>query len=431
MSLDTINKRWLILQRAITIMENSASEIADPTQKTIHCLLDGLRNFVNEQYDYFKTAPVPTDYTTEFALSVILSRAAKDLEAIERIIYQRDLHNNLVDEALNKAEQYTTSALTPAISPFFNNQRVRPLTYLQKASSIRVIPYANVAMIGVPYTCVNVLMKNSSVSRDFLAVPHEVGHYVYWHGQTVYQGVSKLHLFNAVRKSLDQFGELPNWARNWTQEIFADVYGARIAGPLIALDFQELELENRSNADLMHDDADHPLPALRPIIYTKVLERLGEEPWVTTLEQRWSNELSNRNVGDAFLPRGEKKTKKRADAEFQVDKIVEVVYKLLSEINTIEKWSPKDVVPNNCEDLFKKFESGECDPALLQPVHEMPGCATHGFNEMKQALLDESKFAEKEEGEDSGQKETREWLALLRAGGWTTGPGDTDPHGRP
>lgn len=31
-------------------------------------------------------------------------------------------------------------------------------------------------MIGVPYSCM-------SVARDHLALPHEIGHYVFWHGQ--------------------------------------------------------------------------------------------------------------------------------------------------------------------------------------------------------------------------------------------------------
>ena len=47
------------------------------------------------------------------------------------------------------------------------------LTYLQKSYETRVIPYAEVCLIGIPFTSVR-------LTEDLLAIPHEVGHYVFW-----------------------------------------------------------------------------------------------------------------------------------------------------------------------------------------------------------------------------------------------------------
>ena len=64
------------------------------------------------------------------------------------------------------------------------------------------------------------------------------------------------------------------YLRNWIEEIFADMYGCVIAGPVIALDFQDLQMDDRleefADATIDHED---PPPLIRPDTYSKVLAK--------------------------------------------------------------------------------------------------------------------------------------------------------------
>lgn len=152
------------------------------------------------------------------------------------------------------------------------------ITYFQKTPDIRVIPYAPVALIGVPFTCTQCL-------RDLLAIPHEVGHYVFWRGE-----IGGKHIYEILYEQVPRQHE---WCRRWREEVFADVYGCLLAGPTMALDFQDLMLV-KSRKRFVSGDGTHPVPALRPYIYSQVLESMELGSWVEPLDKRWQACLSER-----------------------------------------------------------------------------------------------------------------------------------------
>jgi hypothetical protein len=175
----------------------------------------------------------------------------------------------------------------------FKLEGTRLITYFQKNVSIRVIPYASVALIGIPYTTIN-------ASKDFLAIPHEVGHYLYWkgivNGHTIQQELSI-----SVPKN-------PAWCFDWLEETFADVYGCLIAGPTIALSFQDLQLR-RTPKEFIKNDEEHPVPILRPNIYNKVLKGYFGI-WGSKLDVRWNGKIGEssgkrqkRKIENAFKHR--------------------------------------------------------------------------------------------------------------------------------
>jgi hypothetical protein len=162
------------------------------------------------------------------------------------------------------------------------------------------------------------------------------------------------------------------WFFRWIEEIFADVYGCLIAGPLIALDFQDLQL-TVSKEQFTKDDGEHPAPVLRPYIYTRVLERLEEDgllplsgvpeeerlqSWSGNLEARWNGRRperrDERNVLDEFaldeptMPSGRISNIisflwnyhrfEVRDARKQVDKIADAIYDLLRDNNLVSSW---------------------------------------------------------------------------------------------
>ncbi len=147
------------------------------------------------------------------------------------------------------------------------------LTYLTHSLHVRVYPYARVAVVGVPYTCFTDV-------KGFLAIPHELGHYRFWYSKPRQilgaDGVTRTMYAN-IRE--EAFGFEPidlKGADRWIEEIFADVYGAIIGGPLAALDAIQRALQQPSHVFTDFDaDVPHPTPILRPLIYLKAIANYG------------------------------------------------------------------------------------------------------------------------------------------------------------
>ena len=264
-----------------------------PRRKTILHLLYRLKQFGNKHYEYFlrgfaeqelqETPKMPVSR----ALDIILRQLSFDLEVIWRSAIQRHVKDAVYQETLAQADALAHQALEFALDrqllePTPENDKWTVLTYLQKAATIRVIPYANVALIGVPISTLR-------EKRDYLAIPHEVGHVVYWRrmlksNKEYPRSVNRAYLPKPSSKdALD----------SWQEEIFADVFGAMVAGPVLALDFQEIEFGHEWDAFLTNDD-EHPTPARRPLLYTYVLEKRGEHEIAVKLRERWLALLQQR-----------------------------------------------------------------------------------------------------------------------------------------
>ena len=156
---------------------------------------------------------------------------------------------------------------------------------------MRVVPYAPVALIGIPISAL-------AVDRDLLAIAHEFSHFLYWNGQP---NKSESQSFNEWINTgfSDESGKL--FVGYWKEEIFADVVGCLIGGPGVALSFQDMAAEKAGNL-LLEDSGKHPTPAARPFIYIEVLRRLGIGNAATALEKRWKKILVDRLIKDAGSP---------------------------------------------------------------------------------------------------------------------------------
>lgn len=275
--------------------------------KTLKSLTQNLREFASGQFHFFydgfgvessfKLAE-SKEYPPEFVFSTLLDQVSHDLEVIQRAGDQRKCGTPEMKETLRKADKLTMDAIQQAIKRELLDAQTTVLTYFQKAASIRVIPYAPVALIGIPYTCI-------SVPRDYLAIAHEVGHYVYRHrqGNRQYMPVDRSFTNIMLDEALAQYAD-------WQEEMYADIYGALIAGPMIALSFQDLSLEH-SGEGFIKDDGDHPTPTLRPYLYNKVLHSRNTSinkwsSFASKLDTRWNAILDERN-SDRKLLREKKK----------------------------------------------------------------------------------------------------------------------------
>jgi hypothetical protein len=238
------------------------------------------RGFSNGTLNHFPALP------PENALTITLEQISYDLEALQWAVEQRrhatlDPDPNLA-WALETADKLGDAALEPARA-LFDLEGVTVVTCFQKFTEIRMIPYARVALIGLPITCIPCDKEGQRqlVARDFLAVPHEVAHYVYWHGK-VGQEPLRRYIANRIAPQMEAGSE-------WLEEIFADLYGCLVAGPPIAQSFQDLQMRV-SQERFLSDSGKHPTPLLRPELYQRVLARAfgkAGRRWAPVLAGRW------------------------------------------------------------------------------------------------------------------------------------------------
>lgn len=288
-------------QQTLTNSNGGNDQAISPNSAELVQLLDQLMAFTNRLFDYFycgfyveKNLQLSSEYPPAYVLGQILNQASSDLAVITQILNQRliDFPAQLASgqaptpqqAALARADYLAAKALAPAIDLNLV-EGGSMVTYLQKLLTIRTVPYAPVVLIGIPYTSIG-------VARDYLAIPHEIGHYVYWHGRQANQP-----LWYNLDKQLQKtaLDEAHNWVAMWQEEIFADVYGSLVAGPILAQSAQDLELST-TQQDFVGTDGEHPSPVLRPRIYLKVLSQMGDfyREWAHKLDEQWQARLRER-----------------------------------------------------------------------------------------------------------------------------------------
>lgn len=391
---------------------------------TLKPLLKCLQAYGRDQLTYFhagfstRRLEVSDDHSPESVYSIVLNQIGYDLEVLQRAVQQRASGSAAMTETLKETDKLAWLALKPAIDAGLLPADTTAVTYFQKSPVSRVIPYAHVALIGVPYSCM-------SVTRDHLALPHEIGHYVFWHGRVPGTGES---LRQALQRSaFDELKqcvtvdspEFPTWCAVWLEELFADAYGALIAGPVIALDFQDLALHN-SCEEFTISDNDHPVPILRPDIYIKVLEKAANEThrwagWATALRQRWLNRRARCGDSTAFTVNGRSIPLTHAlspngDQARPVDRLIAVVMARLAGIQS--DWSGDLSGPVQLDRLFEQQRAYL--PTLLATatadLDPVPATATQWLKRAQTAIrLNSQEFVT-----------TEVWQQQLVADGWTT-----------
>lgn len=271
---------WEKRREAVSLtMDQMAAMLPDhPAQRrqaTLENVLTALQAFGEDQVDFFldgffgsegrKFLEPSTLYSPDYVLSTTLNQITHDLNVIGRAWEQRreGFAPAITQEALAKADQIANQVLTPAIRYGLIDPAIA-VTYFQKDTNVRIIPYAPVSFIGLSLT-------GQTVPRDLLAIPHEVGHYIYRYGRVSHGPQAGCRLNAAV---LQRYSSQATWRAAWMEEIFADVYGALVAGPVMALGFEDL-LRASPRDQFIHDDGEHPVAALRLGIYLTVFAKMG------------------------------------------------------------------------------------------------------------------------------------------------------------
>ena len=240
-----------------------------------------------------------------------LRRASVDVEIIQRAIIQRKRETRDGERPLTRHGESLLIAdklVIKSLAPFeylvtgYNPQEgpINVITYYSENTHIRRLPYdRSTLLVGIAYANVSAYQDDLPAydyllkdvypadpsdfwpSYEFLAIPHEVGHFVYHHCLTYDEHGQATPIAQLVQHEREsaRFG-------HWYEEIFADVYGSFIAGPLTGMGIQGL-LISSSVRQMSRDDGEHPVPIFRPFIISEILRVLRDHP---TLPDRYRYE---------------------------------------------------------------------------------------------------------------------------------------------
>jgi hypothetical protein len=228
----------------------------------------------------------------------------------------------------------------------------------------------------------------------------------------------------------------------WLEEVFADVYGALIAGPVLALDFQELVYDN-SNLD--EDDGDHPVGAIRPFIYTDTLERIQDKNGpvfpksAQALANKWQAATKKRGKIKHFRPKkgGMDGIVTLDEARAHLHEIIEIILKLLQPMQATPWSNDSDNTDTALYGSFREDILGELErtPLTFQsqpPESDMESVTlnlennTIEWTEGKPLVKWFSLFADAHQRNLTLLPET--WSTLLEGSGWAVGGPEGDPN---
>ena len=418
-------KRWGTLETLLTALAKQYEKAAqdDPWMENMQSLTECLRLFGSSQFHFFhdgfferKNLYESQYYPKEHVMHATLDQTVYDMSLMQQAAGQRCKEH--LRPTLEKADKLAQLAINLAVE---NNllKETGVITYFDKSPRIRVIPYAPMALVAIPYTCIE-------VAEDLLAIPHEVGHYVYRHSP----GLA------AELRAHTNFHPL---VLNWLEEIFCDVYGTLVAGPVIGLDFEDLMFTD-SFAEFVTDNGVHPVPAVRPYTYITTLKKLNFEQATHCLKKEWKERLDQRQNPTTFMSATD------ADAmplEVAKDIVKTTAKQILAflfeekEIHTTQYWSKDSADLAALYPAFAKWanELPKIDPHILKDEGDEVGLTANGSGQLHnkrrkgttQTWRDwfKTKVIEKE-----SLLTARAWLPIFTSGGWVTqGPDDDGDDG--
>jgi hypothetical protein len=398
-----------------------ADLIDDLPARTFKALAACLQAFGDSQFQFFRDGfgdgrlwP-SAQYPAQYVLRTTLDQVGYDISVIDQAAQQRRDGTKKMQETLHKADQLGQLALNLAVDGGLLPQST-VISYFNKSAYVRTIPYAPLALVAVPYTA-------TSVPRDYLATPHEIGHHAYRHSPGL---LADLHNRLPIQ---------PAWCSRWQEEIFADVYGCLVAGPVVGLDFQDI-LFNHSLANFMSDDGDHPVEAIRPYTYVKVLAKLSFPNAAKALKKEWHHKLAARNSPESFVPYGEHTPISLAEAREKLEAFALQILAYLQDERGIQPqtyWSQDLAEGEALNSLYQKFAAWVRQPLDvtvpdLKEEGDEVGVVVNGQLVNKRRKGDTQTWIDAFKQQKGSQLPPEAWIPVISSDGWNVaGPHDNWP----
>jgi len=339
-------------------------------------LLRNLQRFANFQLKYIDCVDsYHSRSDINWAYSYTLQQATRDFDVISRAVDQRA--KPYYSTRLQVADAVCEELLRPAQDAGLCSSGVRVITYFNKISLARVVPYANVAFIGIPWT-------SFANDRDLLALPHELGHFIFWDERFQNDNSMPLYCRNATYSNLPLHLKVKQFEdggahqyrdtfEGWIEEMCADIIGCILVRHYISQSFVELSL-NHSDTELTEDDGEHPPPFIRPDIYVQVLKRLdgsSTSGLTQTLSKEWKKRI------DARLPHPNDQDERKGILAELMPKI-NVLYDLyLKGVKSVGKVNINSEDPNhksiaNLDDLYVSWSNWVDEVNMQSPKNQTP-----------------------------------------------------------
>jgi len=255
--------------------------------------LDNLKQFSNAALQFFldgfynkpRKLAISDEYSPPMVLKTLTTEISNDLVIFQHALHQRQLlhkhkaygESKEADDSgemtghlflLSVSDRLASAALQPAFDAGYLHKGVA-ITHMGDDFSIRLVPYYDMLLIEVPFTTGSILTEGNIIpvpGTEHLGVLHEVGHHVYRYGKVP----GTRHTFEELLTEQLYKQGITGGLANWLEEIFADLYGLLVGGPVMVLSYQELLSQSRRSY-LMEDTGEHPIPILRPFILTRAM----------------------------------------------------------------------------------------------------------------------------------------------------------------
>ena len=234
-----------------------------------------------------------------------LRRASIDIEIAQRALVQRigvqGIGRKLSKQAnmLMVMDKIAFKALAPFRDRLGKDRAINPITYFSENTHIRRVPHTNnIILLGVSYAHIAAALDTEVVAQqgqlpafELMAIPHEVGHFIYHHGTLKKEPDEKFvdYITEELKEKAVANPAIERYL-DWTEEVFADVYGCYVSGVLTAIGLQALILTT-SDHFMEHDDGEHPVPIMRPFIISMILRKLAKAKLRTDGQISASDEL--------------------------------------------------------------------------------------------------------------------------------------------
>ncbi len=275
-----------------------------------------------------------------------LRLAATDHESIQRATLQRRWNKHVNDKYYISDHARRVLLMDKlafmSVAPFQHlllgdPEQLRVVTYFSTKTHIHHIPYderdGRFVLIGVSYDYdrvspigdVSIQLENMGERErafELMAIPHEVGHYIYRYARLASQKIdatlkkldNKEKCANLSEINTPLLGDNPqsqltfmqlsqqlfhkNAYTHWCEDIFADVYGCVVGGPLSVVGLQAMLGATDTNQAWTNDEK-HPTPVVRPFLLSESLRILNEfdpinYPYadvISQLDQTWADAL--------------------------------------------------------------------------------------------------------------------------------------------
>lgn len=399
-------------------------------------LLESLKRFADEGFSFFldgyyskNNLPVTADSPPRSVMRTLVNQVSEDLGLIQDAVNQRrrlDGRATLQSCTVAMADQLSRMALGLAVDAGYLPSETIVITYLAKSIRARLVPYSDALLISVAYASMHSL-DSDHPSRDFLAIPHEIGHHLFWNGRhpETQNMLRDELLHNAANAGM----KADDWRLNWLEEMFADTYALLLAGPVIILDFQDM-LDDDMSSHFREDTDKHPIPEVRPFIQTEILRRLKDEDGhiiyaheCDQLDHNWSSWIDKHPMRQKYPVRGVAEKITGRAIVTAVDPLITVILDTVAAIVPTEREYDGMAGSDDVFKLYTEFQSY----IMPDDDNELVNLFLDGDGTEEQLVHILSNYTEisflthTEEvaRQDPKTITSAEWLQFLRCHGWS------------